>query len=659
MDNSEALVNLNGLLISGSCLPITPTPSTTPYEYCFVSGRTYTTIPFQCPNDGLIYYDVYGTLKLTSTIFGAIQDTSSGITVNISNGIENQTVVIPNGQTFTEFVYPKVNFRYTNDDCISTTYPDWYAVNSPNHTQCFFSTPTPTLTPTNTPSQTNTQTPTHTSTPTQTPTHTSTPTQTPTSNPICPQELIFSNGTFSGSNGTYTRQTVFTGGTFNGAYRSSGFGAITYGADPSGNTWSVWAGPVVFEPSQGQNVYYQIMRTVIGSNSNYAIIGTYNNYLWLNQSIAPIGSGLATTGTTNIGGIQFINPGNQFFGVSLQGTITYPVSCPTPTPTPTQTKTPTNTPTITASQTQTPTNTPTLTKTPSQTPTNAPFFYTEPLVLYCDATTETLDLSGFTLTHNAINYNTMVGSVSPSVANFCSVGPDTMGTTGTTYRYDLTINNGSYEFCQGNFASGIYNRVDIVLTNYQGEIFPNEFSWDTEVRFYFNTTLIDTQTGFATFYAYPLSNNPGCSPTFYIAFGGLEFFVRSVITPTPTQTPTLTRTPTQTPTLTRTPTQTPTPSITASPTGTPPITPTPTKTPVYYYYSVQPYTNSSTFCNPTSTAFNIRTTVNLSVGVFYCLGNSGAPGNKYRVMTTVGAGSYGIFDRYTTGTSNCFSVGCT
>ena len=379
MDNNKALVNLNGLIISGACLPITPTPSTTPYEYCFVSGLTYTTVPFQCPNDGLIYYDVYGTLRLTSTIFGAIQDTSSGITVNISNGIENQTVVIPNGQTFTEFVYPKVNFRYTNTACLSTTYPDWYAVNSPNHTQCFFSTPTPTKTPTQT--QTNT------------PTYTSTPTQTPTSNPICPQELIFSNGVFSDSNGTYTRQTVFTGGTYNGAYRSSGVGAITYGADPSGNTWSVWAGPVVFDPGFGQNIYYQIMRTIVGSSSSYKIIGTYNNYLWLSQAAAPIGGLLATTGTTNIGGIQFINPGDQYFGVNFLGTITYPISCPTPTPTPTQTSTqtpsqtqtptntqtntqtstqtptPTTTTTLTATQTQTPTNTTTNTQTPTNTPT--------------------------------------------------------------------------------------------------------------------------------------------------------------------------------------------------------------------------------------------------------------------------------------------------
>ena len=44
MDNNKPLVNLNGLIISGSCLPITPTPSTTPLEYCFVSGTTFTTV---------------------------------------------------------------------------------------------------------------------------------------------------------------------------------------------------------------------------------------------------------------------------------------------------------------------------------------------------------------------------------------------------------------------------------------------------------------------------------------------------------------------------------------------------------------------------------------------------------------------------------------
>jgi hypothetical protein len=363
MDNSEALVNLNGLLISGSCLPITPTPSTTPYEYCFVSGRTFTTIPFQCPNDGLIYYDVYGTLRLTSTIGGSIEDTSSGITVNISNGTETQTLVIPNGEPSIEFVYPKVNFRYTNDDCVSTTYADWYVVNSPNSTQCLFFTPTPTLTPTKT-------------------------------------------------------------------------------------------------------------------------------------------------------------------------------STPTPT------------------FTQTPTNTPTHTQTPTHTPTNLIKYYTEINVEYCNYSSEFFDLSGFTLTHNGIQYNTMVSSISPGVGSFCSVGFDNMGTTGTTYSYDLTINNSNYEFCTSNLGNFIFNRVDFVLINYYGEIAPNEFYWETQARFYYNNILVHTDNDFAQFYAYPLSNNPNCPTNFYVQFGLSQFFVRSITTPTPTQTPTLTRTPTQT----KTPTQTPTPT---------------------------------------------------------------------------------------------------
>ena len=179
MDNDKPLVNLNGLIISGSCLPITPTPSTTPLEYCFVSGTTFTTVPYQCPNDGLIYYDVYGSLKITLTIGGAIQENAPSISVYISNGIQTQTLTIPNGEISTEFVYPKVNFRYTDTGCVSTTYPSWYVVSSPTSTQCLFFTPTPTTTPSRTP----TQTPTHTQTPSETATHTPTETQTPTQTP--------------------------------------------------------------------------------------------------------------------------------------------------------------------------------------------------------------------------------------------------------------------------------------------------------------------------------------------------------------------------------------------------------------------------------------------------------------------------------------------
>ena len=68
MDNTRPLINLNGLVISGACLPVTPTPSTTPYVYCYVSANTESFGTFQCPNDGLLYQDVYGKLLLYATI---------------------------------------------------------------------------------------------------------------------------------------------------------------------------------------------------------------------------------------------------------------------------------------------------------------------------------------------------------------------------------------------------------------------------------------------------------------------------------------------------------------------------------------------------------------------------------------------------------------
>jgi hypothetical protein len=173
MDNSKPLVNLNGLVISGDCFPVTPTPSTTPYVYCYVSANTESFGTFQCPNDGALYQDVYGKLLLYATIDGRISSSHPDLTFIITNGVEYQTITILDGQEYTEFVYPKINFFYTETDCLTENLPDW-SVYTPPVTRCFFVTPTPTTTPT----PTQTQTPTNTSTQTQTPTNTST--QTPT-----------------------------------------------------------------------------------------------------------------------------------------------------------------------------------------------------------------------------------------------------------------------------------------------------------------------------------------------------------------------------------------------------------------------------------------------------------------------------------------------
>jgi hypothetical protein len=222
MDNSRPLINLNGLVISGDCTGVTPTPTPTPIDFCYISGFSYYDAVFQCPNDGLDYFDRYGVWYFSAFTGSDFTNDHSQFNFTLTNGTDYATVSIEPGQYFTEFVYPKIDFRYTDTGCVSTTYPDWYLYTPPT-TQCFLTptptnTPTPTITPTitltptvtHTPTQTstitptitptisltptntqtptptitltptNTQTPTLTSTPTQTPTLTSTPTQTPT-----------------------------------------------------------------------------------------------------------------------------------------------------------------------------------------------------------------------------------------------------------------------------------------------------------------------------------------------------------------------------------------------------------------------------------------------------------------------------------------------
>ena len=100
-------------------------------------------------------------------MFGAINNNQPDIPIVISNGTDIETVVIKNGESFVNFIYPKEDFRYTDTGCVSTSYPDWYVIGSSTNAQCFFVTPTPT----------NTQTPTNTSSQTQTPTNTQTPNQ--------------------------------------------------------------------------------------------------------------------------------------------------------------------------------------------------------------------------------------------------------------------------------------------------------------------------------------------------------------------------------------------------------------------------------------------------------------------------------------------------
>jgi len=179
MDTTKPFTDLCGLVISGECQTVTPTPTVTPADYCIVTGLTYTQQPFECPFDGATYYDIYGKIKITATIGGQIVSFHPTLSALISNGSESLTLLIPNGQSSVEFNYIKSNFTFSGGTCVNVTNVDWYVV-SATVVSCLFFTPTPTPTLTQTPTQTSTQTQTPTQTPTNTPTETFTPTPTTT-----------------------------------------------------------------------------------------------------------------------------------------------------------------------------------------------------------------------------------------------------------------------------------------------------------------------------------------------------------------------------------------------------------------------------------------------------------------------------------------------
>jgi hypothetical protein len=366
MDDSKPLINLNGLVISGSCLPVTPTPSTTPYVYCYVSANTESFGTFQCPNDGTLYQDTYGKLLLYATIDGIVVSSHPQLDFVITNGVQNQTISIPDGQSFTEFVYPKINFFYTETSCETENLPDWYVTNAPV-TRCQFITPTPTPTPTTTVTATPTQTPTNTATQTSTPTQT--PSQTPTLNPICPESFTVSESdreTFD--NGIYDRRYLASGQTFQYAYAvhiTLADAYIVLGTAPNGQNYSL------FQYPNGGDI-----------NTVYFAFDTGGIPLgWrsMEQSVNILNSGSTWVGASDYifsdtGSTQFNSVNYPKAGQNLWGIITYPIVCPTPTPTqtPTQTQTSTPTQTQTQTQTQTPTTTTTLTSTPTATQTQTP-----------------------------------------------------------------------------------------------------------------------------------------------------------------------------------------------------------------------------------------------------------------------------------------------
>jgi len=207
-------------------------------------------------------------------------------------------------------------------------------------------------------------------------------------------------------------------------------------------------------------------------------------------------------------------------------------------------------------------------------------YYFQPEVDICNSSisADTLDLTGYTLTFNGVNYNTLVGNqVDPSIfASYCAVGPAVMGTTGTTYRFDFVIDNPNYELCGEPFSGLTYDRIDIVLTSYLGETSPNIKEWIVIDNHYLNDVLVFSEPDSIQFVSYPTSENTNCPNVFIIFAPDLRFLVREKTLTTPTPTPT--RTPTPTPTSSGS-TPTPTPTLTQTPTQTSTLGTTPTQTP--------------------------------------------------------------------------------
>ena len=313
------ILNECGLVISGSCNAVTPTPTTTPYEYCYFSALTYNNVEFGCA-DGSIVFNVFGIYKFYATINGVIVSSHPNLSFVLSNGTDFTTVVIPDGQEYTEYVFPRVIYNSCgSSDCQPTIYPNWFIytppvtncpLSTPTVTPTSTATPTQTSTPTQTPTTTQTSTPTNTQTATftSTPTNTSTPTETPTNTPTNTQ-------------------------------------TPTQTPAPSCDvSYVVLVTPTPTTTSTPTQTPTQTPTTTSTLTATPTQTSTPTNTATRTQTPTPTKTSTPTPTTTT--------------------TLT---ATPTQTSSPTQTATNTQTPTNTATNTQTPTNT------PSVTPTNLPF----------------------------------------------------------------------------------------------------------------------------------------------------------------------------------------------------------------------------------------------------------------------------------------------
>ena len=646
MDDTRPLINLNGLVISGECFAVTPTPSTTPYNYCYYSADTVYFGTFQCPNNGIFYDDVYGKMSLYATIDGVIVSSHPDLVFVLSNGTEFETVTIPDGESFTEFIFPKINFFYTETSCELETLPDW-EVYTPPTTRCLLFTPTPTVTPTMTQTPTNTQTQTPTNTASQTPTHTqtSTPTQTPTNTETSTQTPTNTPTNTASQTPTHTQtstptQTETETPTPTPTNTQTPTNTATQTQTPSNTatntqtptntatntstpTQTPSATPIVnpinipnllywFDTSDESTLTFnnvgeikyvsQITDKVTGqtltqSAQTYQPIWKYNENISSLRSLE-LGSSRYMVGFPPFRAILQNTP-KTIFAVYTSGNTNY----------------------------------------------NVEQFY--------------LDIrnsgSGAGAAYSLVQSSTNKPQTVVNQKNIILTGYSSTTASGTNpklligYSSSPDKDQGAYfemndvSVTQASSSSGLVNYLNILYMgrgisgNYAQQGSFCELLWYDRIL---SESEIDNVLRYLNerwFY------NPSFTPT-----------PTSTLTNTPSNTPTQTTTPTTTTTLTATNTQTPTNTSTQT------QTPTPTRTPSYRLYTVQTWTESGGSCSQTGGNFSIKSTATLVVGRYYCTGVG--CNDRYKVISFDGMGNpgYPVFEPISgdVGNANCTFLIC-
>ena len=644
MDTTKPFLDLCGLVISGACQTVTPTPTTTPADYCIVSGLTFTQQPFECPFNGTTYYDTYGTLTITSSIGGQIVSFHPGLSALISNGTDSTTLTIPNGQTTAQYSYIKNNFTYSGGTCINTVYPDWFIVTATTYT-CLFFTPTPTPTLTQTPTNTSTQT----QTPTQTPTET--PTETPTQTPTTTTTLTSTPTQTSSQTPTPTTTTTLT---------STPTETQTQTPTQTPTQTTTLTSTPTMTPTQTQTPTNTLTPT---PSSTPPPSGTTEAQAYLEAVIQAGGTGIDSTVSACT-----ITLFNQLFSNNLWNKIQafYPMLGSNSNGTKFNAKNPLDTNAAYRLQF------------------NGGWSYS---------------VSGITSNGtNAYADTFLSGGSIGNLNNHLGVhmNDNTIGTPGFTWMgasapggsgyYFVLATDGTPKFVYGNRTTGI-----ITSTGSPTPVGFNIISStaSTSNKHFYNGTLKFTATknntnNITSSVVIAALNNSGSIIQYYantysfatIGFGLSDLDVVNYTNivntfnaclgrnnyPAITQTPTISLTPTNTPTPSITASQTQTPSNTATNTQTPTNTPSPTKTvtptksTVYYGYNVRFYNLNISTCVAAASSFGVRSTVPLTVGLYYYQGAVVGPCTVFRVESTKTASGSDPIYYFDGSSSNCVNA---